>query len=281
MGREDHKTNVATPPAKARRRTTLYALGAASLLMSGPSFAQSESQPQSYEPSAPQERDSKPGPGLGVYADLLAKWMIGTSNTHQWNESCPSFEQGGSGSWNPGCDTKAPMGVGLEGRLGLRLGYLGLEGIGILAGDWSRARVDEAPPGDSFALSQTMHVGRVGGGLGGGVRFLTAPAILRFTAGAGGGVMFRHVYSNVSSLDGTSSGYRAPFLRLDANLVLLHFLSVGFEAMFEFAPTVRLEPNVGDVVDGAEQIDEAFGSIRVFKGPQVFIGPVLGMHFGG
>lgn len=241
-----------------------------------------QGKPTTYEPTAPtEEKRGSKGPGLGVYGDILAMWMIGTSTSHEWTENCPSFASNApQGSWTPQCDTKAPMGFLLEGRLGLRFGYVGVEGIGVAAGDWSTAKLDEEPPGVP-ALGATMHVGRIGGGLGGGLRFLTKPGIFRFTTGVGGGVMFRHVYSSVSSLDGTSEGYRAPFVRVDANLVLLSFLSVGFQAYFEFAPSVVLQPNIGEVFQGGQEVDDVLGQIRVFRGPQIFIGPVVGIHFGG
>jgi hypothetical protein len=242
-----------------------------------------ESSPPPPASTAREEEDEFDG---GLYIDVNVAGTLGIRSTHQWKESCPEVTEL---SWSPDCKTKPPMGVALEGRIGVRIGVVGIEGFGLAAGDWSGGKLqgqEPAVPLPSFATE--MAVGRIGGGVGGGLR-LTSTGLFRIALGAGGGVMFRHVYSNVSSLDGSSQGYVAPIVRADLSLTLLKFLNIGVLGWVEFSPEVIVTLNlaaaggIGDVMLPPAQVDAlegALGDVTVFDGPQFFVGPFAGFHFG-
>lgn len=221
------------------------------------------------------------GPGFGLYLDAEGAALFALSSTHEWSESCPAVNLG-SESWQPECSTSAPLGALLQGRLGMRFGYLGVEGFGLAAIDWSAARFDDAIPGLPSSAS-TMAIGRVGGGLGAGLRLMSAPGLFRASAGAGGGIMFRHVYTSISSLDGASDGYHAPFVSFDVTLTLLGFVNLGVMGLVEFPSDVAVSPDFSGIDDAfvGAQVESEIGQVTVFSGPQFFIGPKLGIHFGG
>lgn len=225
--------------------------------------------------------EKKSGPGFGVYLDADAAGLFAFTSTHEWDADCPAVSTG-TDNWEPSCSTSAPMGLLLQGRLGLRFGHLGIEGFGLTGIDWSTAKFDEAIPGLPSSASK-MAIGRVGGGLGAGLRLMTSPGLLRVSAGAGGGVMFRHVYTSISSLDGASEGYQSPFLSFDVTVTLLSFLNVGLMGLVEFPGDVAVSPDFSEIDDGmlGAQVESEIGDVTVFSGPQFFIGPKVGFHFGG
>lgn len=250
-------------------------------------FAQESIPPTSHEgtPTAPppsqaqKKNEGDDGVDFGIYVDANGAAMFAFASTHDWKADCPAATVG-SETWAPQCSTSAPIGLLADGRLGFRFGYVGIELMGVFAGDWSRASFDEAIPG--LSADSTMDVGRVGGGFGGGLRFMTSPGLARISAGAAGGVLFRHVYSTISSLEGQSVGYQAPYVMGDVTATFLGFLNVGLVAMVEFAPDVTLQPDFSSIAGpAAGPIEEAIGPVTVFQGPQFFLGPRFGLHFGG
>lgn len=232
-------------------------------------------------PNSSSESSSASGPGVGIYLDAEGAALFALSSTHEWKDACPTVDAG-TQSWQPECTTSAPIGALLQGRLGLRWGYLGIEGFALTAIDWSQAEFNEGIPGLPSAAS-TMAVGRVGGGLGAGLRLMTAPGVFRASAGAGGGIMFRHVYTSISSLDGASEGYQSPFLSFDMTITLLGFLNLGVMGLVEFPGDVTVSPDFSSIDEGGlgQAVESELGRVTVFSGPQFFIGPKLGIHFGG
>lgn len=254
-----------------------------------PAFSTSEDDPipeSSPPPPASSAPDDKDESGGGLYIDLNLAGTHGLRSTHEWNESCPNVSEL---SWSPDCKTSAPLGVALEGRVGVRIGVVGIEGFGLAAGDWSGGKLEGQEPSVPLPdFATEMAVGRIGGGVGGGLR-LTTTGLFRIAVGAGGGVMFRHVYSNVSSLDGSSQGYVAPLVRADLSFTLLKFLNLGVLGWVEFSPEVVVTPNLeaaGGIADmmlpaaQVEALETALGDVTVFDGPQFFVGPFVGLHFG-
>lgn len=236
------------------------------------------------EPSNGGEPEDEDDDGTGLYFELAAAGLFGMNSTHQWKDDCPRVNDPVSGQ-RVTCDTRAPIGGALGGRLGLGLGVIGIEGFGIGAGDWSSARLNGLTfPGVPAYLSE-MHVGRVGFAVGGGLRLSTPPAGLRLSLGAGGGLVFRSIYSNISSLDGSSSSsYTAPVVIGDLTLRLGGTLSFGVIVWVEFSDTVTIKPNLSNVsglpAGVGQELEDAFGEVTVFQGTQVFIGPMLAFHFG-
>ena len=205
-------------------------------------------------------------------------------STHQWLTECPSTQaEGVIPAWNPSCSARAPLGLLGGARVGYNFAPFGVEAFGLGAGDWSQANFDEPFPLAEQA-GTSMLIARVGGGFGAGVRLMTEPGLFRVHGGVGGGAMFRHVFTSFSSLDGSSTKYQAPFLMADLNLTFLKFLNVGVMLMVEFSPDVTVPTNFGAVVpipELVEPVEDALGSTTVFKGPQVFLGPTVGLLFGG
>ena len=220
----------------------------------------------------------------GLYFDIFGIGLFGLESTHDWNQSCPEVTDPKTGEdMGLSCDTRIPIG----GALGVRLGYLlrgtvGFEGFAIGAGDWSRASLDGLDVPGVPASLEAMHIGRVGGVLGAGLRLSTPTAGMKLRAGLGPGVAFRRVYTNVSSLDGLSTNYTAPMLLGDVSLIIGDSLTIGFVYWAEFSKTVRIEPDLSSI-PGAEEAAAAYTQIEgvtVFQGTQWFIGPMIGFHHG-
>ena len=242
------------------------------------------------EPADEEKEDE--GSGGGLYFDLGGGPMFGLNSSHEWNNTCPevAFPGGVLPTWTPSCSTKAPIGVVAEARIGVRIGVLGIEGFGLGAGDWSSAKLGEPePPVDLPGFATDMNIGRVGGGFGGGLRLITPPKWIRISAAGGGGIMFRHVYTNVSSLDGSSTGYTAPIVRADISLTFFKTFTLGVMGWMEFSKTVSITPDLSSAGDLAgvplppelvAAFEDALGDVTVFEGDQYFIGPYFGMHFG-
>lgn len=208
-----------------------------------------------------------------LYLSLTGGPMFGFGSTHQWASVCPSAPAIG---FAPGCTTTSPVGFIADLRLGMNFNGLALELFGLGAGDWTSATLES-----NGAASARMDVGRVGGGGGGGIRFLGKKSFTRFQIGGGGGVLVRHVYTTMSSLDGSSVDYVAPMVRADLGFILAGFLSVGVLGYVEFTGEVNVAPNFDALGPGADQLEAAIGPTTVFEGPQYFLGPVVGFQFGG
>jgi len=226
----------------------------------------------------------------GLYLTLGGAATFTPESTHQWADgnSCPQVS---TPEWNPSCSAKTPMGAAVEARLGIRINFFALEGFALGAMDWSSAELGgEEPPFELPDYASNMSIGRVGGGLGGGIRLSTPGSSVRLSVGAGAGVMFRHVYSNVSSLDGSSLGYTAPIGRADLTLTIFNSFKLGILGWVEKSKKVAVTPKIslpGVPTDlpGAQQaqldqFQDALGDVTVFDGTQYFIGPYLGLHFG-
>ena len=234
------------------------------------------------EPKAEEEETELDG---GLYFHLEGAALFApTGATHSWGtDGCPSLTIPELNiNWNPNCAAKAPIGGAITARLGFRYKYVGFELLGIGAGDWSSATYDEPVPGVP-TIATSMQVGRVGGGPGAGLRFMTRPSTFRFSAGLGAAALFRYVFTSFSSLDGSSTNYVAPALISDVNL-MIGPLSLGVLAMVEFSKDVNVQTNLNDQIFIPNQetidVDAAFSPIRVFTGTQFFLGPVIGLHFG-
>lgn len=293
LGANDVAFAQAAAPNQASASTTApsSAASAPSSTDAGPAAGQpapsdqdsapSSAAPSEVAPPASQAAGEDDGPGFGIYFDLDAAMTFSPGEANDWAANCPSVDSGVPGvAWNPQCTGSSPLGVLSDARLGLRFDYIGVEAFGLFAGDWSKMDFSESIPG--LEGSARVDIGRVGGGLGGGVRLMSSPGLFRISAGAGGGVIFRHVYSTVSSLEGANTGYQAPIFLADVNITLLHFLNIGVITMLEFSKDVAVNPDFGAIGGQVgEAFDDAIGPITVFQGTQFFIGPRVGLHIGG
>lgn len=220
----------------------------------------------------------------GAYVDMDSAFLWGIGSTHDWNSRCPQVSAPTPPiSWNPGCSAAAPLGFAVEGRLGLLFRNVGLEAFLLGAADWSSATLQGEPPIPIPAYARDMQIGRVGGGPGIGIRYLTKEKGVRFTAGLGGGLFARFVYTNMTSLDGSSDAYLAPMMRVDMSLILTKFFNLGVLGWAEFSGDVAVKPDVADLgaAAGIPNLElSGLERVVVFSGTQYFIGPYLGLHFG-
>lgn len=220
----------------------------------------------------------------GAYVDMDSAFLFGLKSGHEWNSNCPEITSPSPPiSWNPGCSASAPLGFAVEGRLGLLFRNVGLEAFLLGAADWSTAALHGEPPIPLPSYAREMQIGRVGGGPGIGMRYLTKPKGVRFTAGFGGGLFARFVYTNMTSLDGSSDAYLAPMLRADMSLVLTKFFNVGVLGWAEFSGDVTVKPDISAIGEAANIPNlelNGMDRVVVFSGTQYFIGPYLGLHFG-
>jgi hypothetical protein len=221
---------------------------------------------------------------FGFYFDVFGVGLFGLESTHEWNQNCPEVTDPMTGKDSDfSCDTRIPVGGALGVRLGLILrGVVGFEGFALGAGDWSRASIEELDMPGVPASLESMQIGRVGGALGGGLRLSTPTEGLRLSAGFGPGVAFRRVYTNVSSLDGSSTNYAAPMLLGDLSVTFGDSLTIGVVGWAEFSKTISIEPDLSSI-PAAEEAAAAFSQIErvaVFQGTQWFIGPMIAFHHG-
>ncbi|HEY6726451.1 MAG TPA: hypothetical protein VI197_20595 [Polyangiaceae bacterium] len=217
-----------------------------------------------------------------VYLDIFGAGLFGLESTHEWNHDCPHVMDPMTGEQlDISCDARVPMGGALGLRLGLILqGAVGFEAFAIGAGDWSKVGIDGFDVPGVPASLESMQIGRVGGAFGGGLRLSTPTTGLRLSAGLGPGVALRRVYTNVSSLDGSSTNYAAPMLLGDVSLTFGKSFTIGILAWAEFSKTISIEPDLSRL-PGAEEAAAAFTQIErvtVFQGIQWFIGPMIAFH---
>lgn len=205
--------------------------------------------------------------------------MFGTTTSHEWSTECPDVVTNDY-DWSPGCSASRPIGLATDVRLEVLWGVLGFDVFVLGAGDWTEADLAEAPPVPLPDYASQMHVGRVGVGVGGGFRFKTKPPSLRLSVGAGGGIMLRHVYSNVTSLDGEATRYGAPILRADVGAVAGSF-TMGILGWVEMFDSVTITPDLGNLGPQGAALGTALSDIALFQGPEFFVGPFVGMHLGG
>jgi hypothetical protein len=233
----------------------------------------------------------------GFYLNGSAGFLWGIQSTHGWNSGCPVLEPSDAAqaeaaaqgvvlpSWSPSCSTTPPLGAMLEGRIGLRFRYIGLEGFLLGGGDWTSASLTGDLPSEIPDYAKSMQIGRVGGGPGIGLRLMTKPKGVQLTGGVGGGFLARFVYTNVSSLDGSSVSYIAPMVRADLSLVFAKHFVIGVMGWAEFSGDVEVRPDISvlGLNNGPAGIDldiQALNRVLVFSGTQYFLSPYIGFQFG-
>jgi len=223
----------------------------------------------------------------GMYFDLNFGAVFGLSSSHEWNHDCPDVAEL---SWTPTCQSSKPLGGLIQGNLGFRFGVIGVEGFGLFSIDFSSAWLEGAESTVTLPSYATkMQIGRVGGAVGGGLRVMNNGGV-RVSLGVGAGAVFRHVFTNVSSLDGSSEGYASPLVKADLTLTLAKFFNLGVMGWVEFSREIQVTPKLTSIsgslggdgtLDGTiGSIEAGFGDVTVFQGPQYFLGPFLGFHFG-
>jgi hypothetical protein len=216
---------------------------------------------------------------------MLGAITFSPQSGHAWAEGgCPVATitvNGTTQIFAPGCSATPAAGISAEGRFGYMLSFIGFELYGQIATDYVNAQLDSIPaiPGVPEYATQ-MHIGRIGIGGGGHVRFKTPPGSFRLSAGAGGGFLVRALFTNVSSLDGSSENYVAPVLRADVGIVVVNALTLGVMGWIEFAPTVTVTPDLSALGGAGAPLQGALTETVVMRGTQGFIGLFGGFAFG-
>lgn len=212
---------------------------------------------------------------------MVGAITISPDSGHQWSDGqCPPPITINGQTFAPGCGATPPAGVSAEGRFGYMWGLFGAELYGQLATDYLNASLTQVPNIPNVPSYATqMHIGRLGIGGGAHARFKSPPGPFRLSAGAGGGFLYRTIFSNVSSLDGSFEDYVAPVLRADVGIVIVSALTLGIMGWIEFAETVTVSPDFSSV-PGGEELEQILGSTVAYRGTQGFFGVFGGFAFG-
>lgn len=247
----------------------MLALGA-SLLALWPASAAA-----SYTPSY--ARSEKKSPALALV--VAGGPMFATTTSHEWASECPDVTTTDY-DWSPSCSASRPIGLVVDVRLEVLWGVLGFDLFVLGAGDWTEADLAELPPVPLPDYAFGMQITRLGAGGGGGIRFKTKPPSLQLSVGAGGGIMLRQVYSNVTSLDGDAVRYAAPIVRADIGAVAGAF-TMGILGWVEVFDRVTVRPDLGPIGLQDTGLSAALEEVALFQGPEFFVGPFVGVHLGG
>jgi hypothetical protein len=236
----------------------------------------------------------------GVYIRPGLAGMLGTEATHQLARQCPPTAANGI------CKSRIPWGGGAELRIGYAFsGMIAAEGFVLGAVDVAATTVtfpERVLEGDAdhhgMPRTEEYLFFRYGGGGGLAARTTTTHSLLRFTGSLGVGLMHRRIQytytgnapPDVAYLTVHPKSYYAPIIAGDAGLMVgsspgaRFFLSLLM--LLEFTPGEPTAdaryPALGFRVEGAstERQEVGIPALGMAKGPQLFIGPLLGMRFG-
>ena len=199
------------------------------------------------------------------------------------------------------CHVSNAGGGGGGGRLAYNFGIIAIEGVGMAFADGFSSKIDG---GQLPAFATDLVVARAGGSIGVGVRLLSVHDTLRGGIGVNGGYSVRGLASSANLVGGSTTVYGAPYAMVDAEFMLGNLFFIGAFAMFEFAGKVTIQPDVSGFVESltpdtsgisdpalAAQAGQALDAsagydlsgldlITVSRGTQIFLGPMIGIHFG-
>lgn len=234
----------------------------------------------------------------GVYGGLKLLGMFeptGSGNTLE--RSCETI---GAAS----CDGGTPMGVGIGGYIGYAFAPVGLELLILGAGDVNEpAATFDGQKGSDInplvatpAREERFIIGRFGGGGALRLRLLHPIDRFRITGALGAGAVYRHLVigrdtetedGQTSSVTPEGAGYLSAVLNLEIGgqvvLTGTTALSLGFELWLEHAGSdTHSEPDHQTILTGGDgpPRPQATPAYDLAAGTQLFMGPVLGIHFG-
>jgi hypothetical protein len=190
-------------------------------------------------------------------------------------------------------------------RGGYSFGALGIEGVAVLMADYANDSVTyTAPATSSFAPGSIADVShgesyswlRTAGMIAAGPRFITPGQSVRFTIGAAGGLVIREVFltrtlsGNAAELPPYSDAalVLSPGLTADIGLTIgsVPGASFSFGAMvWTDFPSATQVPQKGinqsvTTASGSTILNGTVGPFTVESGPQVYVGPYLGLRWG-
>lgn len=248
--------------------------------------------------------DQYPVEGLYVRVALLG--LVGATDSNEFARSCPP------GAVNAWCSTTAPLGGGAEVRIGRSFlsGLLAPELFVMAPMDVSLATVQF--PEQVFASDSAYHgmarreeyaFFRYGGGAGLAARVTSKTETVRVTGSFGLGALYRAmVYAYAATTVGAmipdvqehlseTRTYLAPALVGDMGVTFGHTagakLYAGVWMMLEMSGTERAQAvssalgySVNALTRTADRGALGIPPLAMTKGPQFFVGPIVGLRFG-
>jgi hypothetical protein len=233
-------------------------------------------------PPALAEQPAASSPYTGIFGSFVVPIMLGGKSTHSYVDDCPAKTYGGA------CTTSAPRGGGLGLRLGYFYEWIGLELMGAGAVDVSTTEL-KLPPIPTISSSMQDLAGRsvfvrAGGMFGAGLRLAVPMQGLRFTVGADYLYIYRKVIAIPDSFAGANLSYSVPGWFIDGGIQLgstpgARFY-IGAFALIEQAHDLPLTRNLSALGVDPTLIPAELTKVTVYRGRQVFYGPLLGIAFG-
>lgn len=241
--------------------------------------AQKEPEPK---PPVLAKEEAPSSPYTGIFGALIVPVMLGGDSTHSYVDNCPAKPYGGA------CTTSAPRGGGLGLRLGYFYEWVGLELIGAGAVDVTTTEL-KLPPIPEISASMQDLAGRnvfvrAGGMLGIGARFAIPMQGLRLTVGADYLYVYRKVIAIPDSFAGTALSYSVPGWLIDGGIQLgstpgARFY-IGAFVLIEQAHDLPLTRNLAALGVDPTLVPPELTKMTIYRGRQVFYGPLLGIAFG-
>lgn len=249
----------------------------------GPSAPpQSTPPPEQSKTPALAPREAPESRYTGIFGSFIVPIMLGGKSTHSYVDDCPAKTYGGA------CTTSAPRGGGLGLRLGYFYEWVGLELMGAGAVDVSTTEL-KLPPIPTISTEMQDAAGRSvfvrGGGMFGiGVRLAVPMQGLRLTVGADYLYIYRKVVVVPDSFAGSSLGYSVPGWFIDGGIHLgstpgARFY-LGAFVLIEQAHDLPLTRNLAALGIDPTLVPAELTQMTVYRGRQVFYGPLLGIAFG-
>jgi hypothetical protein len=236
----------------------------------------------------------------GLYGQVTVFGAIPPVSTHiQCGDAAPAVAPVSS-SCNPG----SAFGGGASLRGGYSFGSVGLELVGAIMVDhweddivYTTASVQpHNPPNPSIGAyphAEAYTFTATSGMLAAGPRLTTTGRLVRVTIGAAGGVAFRNVQLARSLSNGLSesSAYSgsvlvvAPGFLGDAGLILGALPGASFVlgamAWVEFPASAEVGAlETQETTQNGTPFNASSGPYTLLSGPQVYVGPYLGLRFG-
>jgi hypothetical protein len=288
----DHKVRVSAPGFKASEQVvSLLAQASAVTNVELERFVSPE---ETARLNAEKEAEAY----RGGYGQVALVGAIGASTTH----ICGDLQLG---SASTACTTGVAYGGGLSVRGGYSFGTFGIEGIAILMADYSKDTVNYTASSSTPVVNSIADVThgesyswlRTAGMIAVGPRFITPGHDVRFTIGAGGGLVVREVFL-ARTLSGNaieappyadSALVLSPGLTADIGLTIgsTPGTSFSFGAMlwtdFPSATQVSsksISQTTTTPGGTAANFTGTAGPFTVESGAQVYIGPYLGVRWG-
>lgn len=202
------------------------------------------------------------------------------------------------------CESSVPMGGGLGGYVGYAFAPIGLELFLLGGGDVSQPAASfDGETGSEVnplvaapAREESFIIGRFGGGGAARLRVLFPFGRVRVTGAVGAGAAYRHLLLGrdtvaadgaTSSVGSEGTGYVSAVFSVEAAVQIVlggtTALSIGGSLWLEHAGDGVATDARGDVfLTGGEgqPRPQATPAYDMASGTQLFVGPVLGLHFG-